>query len=164
MTSSYSFHATESDYLRCVFTVEPYGAARQRHWPDSQLLRRSCSKAGVLLGHSDIVLIMLPNRSVANHAQTSLDDVATVAQDLATSGRGLATSPEDLAIEQPRTPKGIEQETFKIMLKNLPIIMWRNCSGAMVTNIRSILAMWLISLVLNRLPLQRHYGSSVNWE
>ena len=65
---------------------------------------------------------------MANPAQTSLDDVATAAQDLATvseslatSGQSLATSPEDLVTTQPKTPKEIKQETFKIMLKNLPI-------------------------------------------
>ena len=77
---------------------------------------------------SDIFLVTLPNRSVANPAQTSLDDVATAAQDLAimseslaTSGQSLATSPKDLVTAQPRTPKESEQETFKIMLKKLPI-------------------------------------------
>lgn len=82
----------------------------------------------VFCSDSDIFLVTLPNRSVANPAQTSLDDVATAAQDLvnaseslATSGQSLATSPEDLVTVQPRTPKEIEQETFRIMLKNLPI-------------------------------------------
>lgn len=82
----------------------------------------------VFYSDSDIFLVTLPNRSVANPAQTSLDDVATAAQDLATvseslatSGQSLATSPEDLVTTQPKTPKEIEQETFKIMLKNLPI-------------------------------------------
>lgn len=82
----------------------------------------------VFYSDSDIFLVTLPNRSVANPAQTSLDDVATVAQDLATvseslatSGQSLATSPEDLVTTQPKRPKEIEQETFKIMLKNLPI-------------------------------------------
>lgn len=82
----------------------------------------------VFYSDSDIFLVTLPNRSVANPAQTSLDDVATAAQDLATmseclatSGQSLATSPEDLVTAQSKTPKEIEQETFKIMLKNLPI-------------------------------------------
>ena len=77
---------------------------------------------------SDIFLVTLPNRSVANPAQTSLDDVATAAQDLATnleslatSGQSLATSPEDLVTSQPRTLKEVEQEAFRTSLKNLPI-------------------------------------------
>ena len=77
---------------------------------------------------SDIFLVTLPNRSVANPAQTSLDDVATAAQDLATvseslatSGQGLATSSEDLVIEQRGTPKEVEQGGFRAMLKDLPI-------------------------------------------
>ena len=77
---------------------------------------------------SDIFLVTLPNRSVANPAQTSLDDVATAVQDLATAseslatpGLSLATSPEDLVTSQPRTPKEVEQEAFRTMLKNLPI-------------------------------------------
>lgn len=80
----------------------------------------------VFYSDSDIFLVTLPNRSVANPAQTSLDDVATAAQDLATmseclatSGQSLATSPEDLVTVQPRTPKEIEQETFKIITKAL---------------------------------------------
>lgn len=80
----------------------------------------------VFYSDSNIFLVTLPNRSVANPAQTSLDDAATAAQDLATmseclatSGQSLATSPEDLVTVQPRTPKEIEQETFKIITKAL---------------------------------------------
>ncbi|OUP26643.1 hypothetical protein B5F27_12745 [Faecalibacterium sp. An192] len=116
----------------------------------------------VFYSDSDIFLVTLPNRSVANPAQISLDDVATAAQDLvnaseslATSGQSLATFPEDLVTAQTRMPKGIEQGTE---------IMWWNCSGAMVTDIRSIPAMRPTFLVLNRLPLQRHHRSSVNWK
>ena len=40
---------------------------------------------------SDIFLATLPNRSVANPAQISLDDVATAAQDLVNASESLAT-------------------------------------------------------------------------
>ena len=83
---------------------------------------------------SDIFLVTLPNRSVAEPAQismkvaTSLENVAISAQDLATgpeslatSGSSLATSPEDLATAQPMTLKEAEREAFTVMLKDLPI-------------------------------------------
>lgn len=40
---------------------------------------------------SDIFLATLPNRSVANPAQISLDDIATAAQDLVNASESLAT-------------------------------------------------------------------------
>ena len=91
---------------------------------------------------SDIFLVTLPNRSVADRiallvtasgerlvtsdenvlsVATSAQDLATGPESLATSGSSLATSPEDLATAQPMTVKEAEREAFNAMLKDLPI-------------------------------------------
>ena len=91
---------------------------------------------------SDIFLVTLPNRSVADRiallvtasgerlvtsdenvlsVATSAQDLATGPESLATSGSSLATSPEDIATAPPMTVKEAEREAFKAMLKDLPI-------------------------------------------